>query len=98
MRHIDLWVEDPASLPRHHALCTVDPITLTGLALGGLAGAAFGNSSSSNSATTPTPASPPPQAPAAKAPAPKTTPSSSSFIGGVPAPPPSTGQKNLLGQ
>lgn len=80
--------------------CSVDPITLTGLALAGAAGAAGSalTSSGGGSAPTPAPASPPPQAPAQKTPAPKTAAQQPTFIGGVPAPPPSTGQKTLLGQ
>lgn len=101
MRNHDLWGTGPAT-DFTSPLCSLDPISLTGLALGGLFGAgasAFsGGGGGGGSAPTPTPAAPPPAAPAQKTPQPKQQAQQSSFIGGVPAPPPSTGQKTLLGQ
>jgi hypothetical protein len=83
-------------------LCSVDPITLTGLALsaaGSLGGAAAaGAFSSKGSAPTPTipQAAPPQQNPTGKA----TTPTGNqpTFIGAAATPPVQSGQKSLLGQ
>lgn len=91
MRRIDQWVEDPASA----LLCSMDPLTMAATALGGLAGAAFGGG---GKASAPTPTPPPAPPPPAATPAPKKqSGQTSSFIGGIPTPPPSTGQKTLLG-
>ncbi len=81
-------------------LCSVDPITLTGLALGiGAAGATAAASSGGSSpapSPTPPPAAPPPaQSPQGKA-LPK--PQQQSFIGAAATPPTQSGQKTLLGQ
>ncbi len=81
-------------------LCSVDPLTLAAGGLGALAGGLFGGGASTQAAATPTP-TPPPAAPPpqqqpigqAKKPA-----QQSSFVGGVPTVPQSTGQKTLLGQ
>lgn len=93
----DLWVEDPACLFHDRLRASVDPISLAGLALGGAAGLA-GSALSSGGGSTPAPAAPPPQAAPQKTPAPKQSTQQPTFIGGVPTPPPSTGQKTLLGQ
>lgn len=90
-------------------LCSVDPITLTGLALGGLVGGMMGSKGSALAAAAPTPQAPP--APPASAPAQQqpvgsrnavgnNTPrgATPTFIGGMPAPPTQSGQKTLLGQ
>ncbi len=76
-------------------LCSLDPISA---AVGGILPALFGGGGKSEPA--PTPQAPPPQAAPAKTPPPKqnTSTPGSSFIGGVPTPPPSTGGKSLLGQ
>jgi hypothetical protein len=76
-----------------NGLCTLDPLSAM---VGGIIPSLLGGGSSPSPA--PTPAAPPPQAPPAKTPAPKQSTQQSSFIGGVPTPPPSTGQKTLLGQ
>lgn len=83
--------------------CSVDPITLTGLALGGLgalggaaAGGAFGGASAPAA-----PAAPPPQAPPQVQPQgspTQTKPQQSTFIGAAATPPTQSGQKTLLGQ
>ncbi len=82
-------------------LCSVDPISLgigaLGLVGGLAASSALGGGSAPAAAT---PQAPPPQAPPQKTPQvkPQTSSGASSFIGGVPTPPQSTGQKTLLGQ
>jgi hypothetical protein len=74
--------------------CSIDPISAAvgGIATGvmGLMGGGGGGEAAA------TPAAPPPQAPAQKTPEKKPQ-TQSTFVGGVPAPPPSTGQKTLLG-
>ena len=98
----------PHDLP--HGLCSIDPITLTGLALGALAGggaAALAGGGSSPAPTaapsatpaappTPTAAAPPPSTPMPKQPNPAT--SQQSFFGAAATPNQSSGQKTLLGQ
>jgi len=95
-----------------HGLCSVDPITLTGLALAGMAGTMAGTAMSSGSSasaaplTTPltTPAAPP--APGATAPpasspmgqAKKPATQQQSFIGAAATPSTQSGSKTLLGQ
>lgn len=75
--------------------CSVDPISA---AFGGLAGMFMGGGNK-GSDPTPAPQAPPPQAAPQRSPTPKPqNAQGSSFIGGVPTPPPSTGQKTLLGQ
>lgn len=94
MRHIDLWVEDPASCYASRFVCSIDPLSAM---VGGVLPALFGGSQGSGSA--PAPQAPPPAAAPAKPPAPKqASQQGSSFIGGVPTPPPSAGGKTLLGQ
>lgn len=86
-------------------LCSIDPITLTGLALGlagGIGGAAAGGAfSGSSSPASPTPQAPPPQAPPPSAPQgskKSNMPSQPSFVGAAPTAPIQSGQKTLLGQ
>lgn len=93
-------------------LCSVDPITLTGLAvsaIGGLAGAAAGGAFSGSSPAAPTAQTTPAPAPA---PTPQSAPPASSpmgarstprpqqqtFIGAAATPPTQSGQHTLLGQ
>jgi hypothetical protein len=88
----ECWAE------RRLARCSVDPITLTGLALAGAAGAA-GSSLIGGSTPTPTPppaAAPPPQAPQGSAK--QTKPQQPTFLGAAATPPTQSGQKTLLGQ
>jgi hypothetical protein len=90
----ECWAE------RRLALCSVDPITLTGLALGGL-GAAAAGSSLIGGGSAPTPAAPPAPAPPAQSPqgsAKQTKPQQPTFIGAAATPPTQSGQKTLLGQ
>ena len=77
-------------------ICSIDPLSA---AVGGILPALFGGGGN-KPAPAPEPVAPPPQAPPPRAPAPKQSSSTpgSSFIGGVPTPPPSTGGKTLLGQ
>lgn len=91
MRKFEQWIEDPAS----GLLCSIDPLSA---AVGGILPALFGGGSKPE--TPPTPQAPPPQAAPQAKPAPKqsTQTPGSSFIGGVPTPPPSSGSKTLLGQ
>jgi hypothetical protein len=92
-----------------HGLCSVDPITLTGLALAGMAGTMAGTamssgSSASSAAPLTTPAAPP--APGATAPpasspmgqAKKPATQQQSFIGAAATPSTQSGSKTLLGQ
>ncbi len=89
-----------------HGLCSVDPITLTGLAIGALGGLGAGAAAGAvggGGASAPTPAAPPPPtaaAPPPQAPMAKTKPASGtpSFIGAAATPPTQSGQKSLLGQ
>ena len=78
-----------------YGLCTIDPLSA---AVGGVLPMLFGGGG--GSAPAPTPAAPPPQpAPQQKpTPKPQAAAAGSSFIGGVPTPPPSSGSKTLLGQ
>ncbi len=87
----------------HDRTCSVDPITLTGLAIG-LAGAfggaaaagAFGGSSEPAAPQAPPPSAPPQQQPQQK---PAQRPTQPTFIGAAATPAPSgSGQKTLLGQ
>jgi hypothetical protein len=91
-----------------HGLCSLDPITLTGLALAGLGaagGAGVAALASSGSSSAPTPAAPP--APTEAAP-PVQQPigsqksgsqgSTPSFVGSAAVPATGYGQKSLLGQ
>lgn len=89
----ECWAE------RRLALCTVDPITLTGLALASVGGAAAsGAFKGGGSAPAPTP--PPAMAAPAQAPQGKTTPlpQQPTFLGAAATPPTQSGQKSLLGQ
>lgn len=93
--HHDLWGTAPGNNPPAFR-CSVDPLTLTGLALGGLAGGAasmFGGGGES----APAPMAPPAQAPPQQKPQGKQNTQQPTFMGGIPTPPPSTGQKTLLG-
>ena len=84
-------------------ICSVDPITLTGLALGAFgalggaaASGAFSGGSSPGAPQAPPPSAPPQQQPQQK---PAAKPSQPSFIGAAATPAPSgSGQKTLLGQ
>lgn len=106
MRTHDLWGNAPATATDSRYVCSIDPISAGMVALGGLAGSLFGGGggggSSQAQASTPAPQTPAPQqvaAPTPKSPMPKQNQgSASTFIGSVPTPPPSTGQKTLLGQ
>jgi hypothetical protein len=73
-------------------ICSIDPVSA---ALGGILPALFGGGNKST--TAPTPAAPPPQAPPQKTPAPKQNTQQPTFTGGIPTPPPTSGQKTLLG-
>ena len=87
-------------------ICSVDPITLTGLALAGLAGGAAAGLAGGGSSAAPaaTPAAPPPPtaaAPPASNPlgqAKKPQAAQQSFIGAAATPNTQSGQKTLLGQ
>lgn len=85
-------------------LCSIDPITLTGLALGlagGIGGAAAGGAFGGGGSQAPTPQAPPPQAPPPSAPQgskKSNMPSQPSFVGAAPTAPIQSGQKTLLGQ
>lgn len=72
--------------------CYIDPLSA---AVGGILPALFGGGKSEPA---PAPEAPPPQAAPQKAPAPKQSTQQPTFMGGIPTPPPSTGQKTLLGQ
>ena len=85
-----------------HLLCSIDPITLTGIALAGIAGFAGSKAAGGGSSASPTP---PPAAPPAAAP-PSTSPAGSnqnlkggqpSFVGSSAMPTDATGQKTLIG-
>jgi hypothetical protein len=73
-------------------ICSIDPMSAV---LGGILPALFGGGSKQQ--TAPTPAAPPPQAPPQKSPAPKQNTQQPTFMGGIPTPPPTSGQKTLLG-
>lgn len=81
-------------------LCSLDPITLTGLALAGAGAGAAAGALSKGSGPAPTPtipqAAPPQQTPTGKA----TPPAGNqpTFIGAAATPPVQSGQKSLLGQ
>lgn len=93
MRDHDLWGTAPGNIVRS-PFCSVDPLTaLTGGLFAGLMGGSSGGSSSA-----PTPQAPPPQAPPQQKPQAKPAQQQPSFMGGIPTPPPSSGQKTLLGQ
>lgn len=92
-------------LDEPHGLCSVDPITLTGLALAGLAGAGATAAISGGGATAaaPTPVAPAPTAAAPPASSPMgqakpPAPAQQSFIGAAATPNTQSGQKTLLGQ
>lgn len=72
--------------------CTVDPISA---AIGGIIPAMFGGGSKP---AAPTPEAPPPQAAPATKPQGKQNTQQPTFMGAIPTPPPSTGNKTLLGQ
>jgi hypothetical protein len=79
-----------------NGLCSIDPMSAV---LGGVLPALFGGGGAKAEAP-PAPEAPPPQAPPPQKPQgnPKQSNSGSSFIGGIPTPPQSTGTKTLLGQ
>ena len=88
-----------------HGLCSVDPITLTGLALAGLGGfaasSAFSGSSAPAAPTPVTPPAPTTAAPPAQNPVGSAKPqqgSQPSFFGAAATPNQSGGGKTLLGQ
>lgn len=88
--------------PESRSLCSVDPLTmgvtaLAGLAGGMLSGGGGGGSSPAPAAAATTPAAPPPQGAPQRQPQQKPQ-NQSTFVGGVPTPPPSTGRSTLLGQ
>ena len=86
-------------------ICSVDPITLTGLALAAVGGATAATAASSGSSA-PAPVTPSAPAPAAAAPpasnplgqAKKPQAAQQSFIGAAATPNTQSGQKTLLGQ
>lgn len=82
------------------SLCSVDPISMAvGGAMSLVSGLFGGGGGGSAPQGTPAPAAPAPQAAPQRTPAPKpANAQGSTFIGGVPAPPPSNPQKTLLGQ
>lgn len=90
--------------PRNRFVCSVDPITLTGLALAAGGAAAGGAALLSKGGSTPTPAAPVAPAQAAPQQAPTGSPSATpagnqpTFIGAAATPPVQSGQKSLLGQ
>lgn len=92
----ECWAE------RAIGLCSVDPITLTGLALGGLAGVGAGAASGAfkGGGSAPAPTPPPAQAAPPQAPQSKALPQSQqpTFLGAAATPPTQSGQKSLLGQ
>jgi hypothetical protein len=74
-----------------NGLCTIDPFSAV---LGGILPAMLGGGGKSEA---PAPVAPPPQAPPTKTPAPKQQNQQPTFMGGIPTPPPTSGQKTLLG-
>lgn len=88
------------SAQRKLGLCSVDPITLTGLALASTAGIAGATLANKGSGAPPTPQAPPAQAAPQSAPQAKTLPQSQqpTFLGAAATPPTQSGQKTLLGQ
>jgi len=79
--------------------CSVDPVTLTGLALAAVGGGVASSLAGGSSAPTPTP--PPQQAPPQQAPVgvrPQNKTNQPSFVGSSATPSTDTGQKTLLGQ
>lgn len=91
MRDHDLWGNAPGNIIRS-GLCSIDPLSA---AVGGILPALFGGGGKSEA---PAPQAPPPQAPPPQKPPQKTSTQQPTFMGGIPTPPPSTGQKTLLGQ
>lgn len=91
-------------IPNHlRYICSVDPITLTGLALAGLAGGGAAAATGALGGSAPTPQVPAPAAPPPPAQSPQTkttTPAGNqpTFIGAAATPPTQSGQKTLLGQ
>ena len=80
--------------------CSVDPITLTGLALAAVGGGAAASLAGGGSAP-PSPTPPPQQAPPQQSPVgvrPQNKTNQPSFIGSSATPSTDTGQKTLLGQ
>jgi hypothetical protein len=75
-------------------ICFIDPVSAM---LGGIIPAMFGGGGD-KPPPAPTPVAPPPQAPPPSSPQSKKAVQQPTFLGGVPTPPPSTGQKSLLGQ
>jgi len=73
--------------------CSIDPLSA---AIGGIIPAMFGGGDGST--PQPAPQAPPPQAAPAQKPQGKQNQQQPTFMGGIPTPPPSTGQKTLLGQ
>jgi hypothetical protein len=92
MRDHDLWGNAPGNNPPT-LLCSIDPVSAV---LGGILPALFGGGGN-KSAPAPTPTAPPPQAPPQQKPQGKQNTQQPTFMGGIPTPPPSTGQKTLLG-
>lgn len=92
MRHHDLWGTAPGNIVRSN-VCSIDPLSA---AVGGILPALFGGGSQQQAA--PKPEAPPPQAAPQQKPQAKQNTQQPTFMGGIPTPPPSTGQKTLLGQ
>jgi hypothetical protein len=82
-------------------ICSVDPITLTGLVLAGGLGAAGASLAGGGGSAAPAPAPPPTMAPPQSGPTgtkPQTQSQQPSFVGASAVPNNSSGQKTLLGQ
>lgn len=94
MRHVDLWGTAPGNIEDSLRPCSIDPISA---AVGGIIPALFGGGGKQQAAP-PAPEAPPPQAAPQQKPQGKQSPQQPTFMGGIPTPPPSTGQKTLLGQ
>jgi hypothetical protein len=84
-------------LTQPSGLCSIDPLSLGLAAVAGGVGSMFAGSGGGGGST-PTPAAPPPQAPPPQKPQGKQNTQQPTFMGSIPTPPPSTGQKTLLGQ
>lgn len=78
--------------------CSVDPVSMAIGTVASLVGSAFAGGNDAPPAPTSSPAAPPPQAPPQTKAQAKPTQQQPTFMGGIPTPPPSTGQKTLLGQ
>lgn len=93
MRQHDLWGTAPGNIEDSLRPCSIDPISA---AVGGIIPALFGGGGSQQAA--PTPAAPPAQPKPQQQPQSRQSTQQPTFMGGIPTPPPVTGQKTLLGQ